>query len=77
MNLMADTLSHRDEEVVLEISERMRRRKECGKPLLIYLKKDIENDMQKYCRGNKASILKYLVRLGLDSLVQQETKKTK
>ena len=76
MNLMADTLSHHDEEVVLEISERMRRRKECGKPLLIYLKKDIENDMQKYCRGNKASILNYLVRLGLDSLVQQETKKT-
>lgn len=72
MNMMTERLSHHEEEVVLEISERMRRRKECGKPLLIYLKKDIERDMQKHCRGNKASIINYLVRLGLDFLIQEQ-----
>ena len=72
MDRMMELSSHRGPEVVLEISKRMHRQKECGKPLLIYLKKDIEQDLQKYCRGNRASIINYLVRLGLDFLVEEE-----
>lgn len=75
MAMVAERVSSgKKEKIVLEMSQRMRRRYECGKPLLIYLKKDIEDDMQKYCRGNKASIINYLVRLGLDSLVENQRK---
>ncbi len=74
MAMIAERLSRREERVVLEMSQRMRRMEECGKPLLIYLKKDIEGDMQKYCRGNKASIINHLVRLGLDALTKEQRK---
>ena len=72
MNGLSESVSVSEEEVVLEISERMRRRKECGKPLLIYLKKDIERDIHNHCRGNKASIINFLVRKGLDSLMDRK-----
>ena len=74
MVMVAERVSRREEKIVLEMSQRMRRMQECGKPLLIYFKKDIEDDMQKYCRGNKASIINYLVRLGLDALMKEQRK---
>lgn len=51
--------------VLLEVRERLRRQNECGKPSLIYLKKDIEQDIKKYCRGNRTSIINRLIREGL------------
>jgi hypothetical protein len=36
---------------------------------LLYLKKDIQADIEKYCTGNKQAILNYLIRRGLDDLI--------
>jgi hypothetical protein len=41
-----------------------------GKPNLVYIKKDIQNDIDKYCSGSKQSIVNYLLRRGLDELIK-------
>jgi hypothetical protein len=57
-------------DILLSVSGRMNREKNCGKPNLIYLKKDLERDITKYCHGNKGLIINYLLRKGLDQLVK-------
>lgn len=44
-----------------------------GKPSLIYIRKDIQEDIDKYCSGSKQSIVNYLLRRGLDDLIKQGT----
>jgi hypothetical protein len=41
-----------------------------GKPDLIYIRRDIKSDIDKYCAGTKQSILNYLLRRALDDLIQ-------
>lgn len=44
-----------------------------GKPSLIYIRKDIQEDIDKHCSGSKQSIINYLLRRGLDDLIKQGT----
>jgi hypothetical protein len=44
-----------------------------GKPSLIYIRRDIQKDIEKHCSGSKQSIINYLLRRGLDDLIQQDT----
>jgi hypothetical protein len=44
-----------------------------GKPSLIYIRKDIQADMDKYCSGSKQSLVNYLLRRGLDDLIKEGT----
>lgn len=43
-----------------------------GKPTLIYIKKDIQKDMDKHCSGSKQSVINYLLRRGLDVLIKEK-----
>jgi hypothetical protein len=58
-------------QILLSISGKMDREKECMKPVLLHLKRDISVDIEKYCHGNKQAILNYLIRKGLDSLIEK------
>ena len=59
------------ENIILSIAGKMDREQECDKkPILLHLKKDISNDIDKYCHGNKQAIINYLVRKGLDELIK-------
>jgi hypothetical protein len=42
-----------------------------GKPSFIYIKKDLQEDIDKYCSGSKQSIINYLLRRGLDDLIKE------
>lgn len=44
-----------------------------GKPSLLYIRKDIQEDIDKHCSGSKQSIINYLLRRGLDDLIKQNT----
>ena len=44
-----------------------------GKPSLIYIRKDIQQDMEKHCSGSKQAIINYLLRRGLDDLIAENT----
>jgi hypothetical protein len=60
------------QDVLLSISGRMDRGLECdNKPVLLHLKKDISKDIDRYCHGNKQAIINYLVRKGLDQLIEK------
>lgn len=37
---------------------------------LVYIRKDIQADIEKYCRGSKQAIINYLLRKGLDHLIK-------
>jgi hypothetical protein len=43
-----------------------------GKPTLLYIKKDIQKDMDKHCSGSKQSIINHLLRKGLDLLIKEK-----
>ncbi|HBD7476144.1 TPA: hypothetical protein QH041_003091 [Legionella pneumophila] len=59
------------EDILLSFSGRIDRENECEKkPVLLYLKKDIALDIENYCHGNKQGIMNYLIRRGLDQLIQ-------
>lgn len=58
--------------ILLSFSGRIDREKECEKKgFLLYLKKDTAADISKYCHGSMQGVLNYLVRRGLDSLVEE------
>jgi hypothetical protein len=44
-----------------------------GKPSLIYIRKDIQKDIDKHCSGSKQSIINYLLRRGLDDVIKEGT----
>lgn len=56
--------------VLLRVSSRMNRDEECKKPVLLHIRRDVASDLDKYCHGNMQAILNYLLRRGLDSLVE-------
>ena len=58
-------------EILLSVSGRINREKSCGKPVLIYLKKNISESIQKYCHGNRTLIVNYLLERGLEALIQE------
>ncbi|MGQ3889992.1 hypothetical protein ACQUW5_13300 [Legionella sp. CNM-1927-20] len=59
------------EDILLTFAGKIDREKECEKkPVLLYLKKDIANDIAHYCHGNKQGIMNYLLRKGLDELIK-------
>jgi len=60
------------EDVYLFASGRVNRTKNYGRSILLYLRKDIENDIDKHCVGNKSSILNFLIREGLDSIISKK-----
>ena len=59
------------DDILLSFAGRIDRENECEKkPILLYLKKDIASDIDHYCYGNKQGIVNYLIRKGLDELIQ-------
>lgn len=58
------------EKILLSISSKMNRDEECGKPVLLYLKKDIAEEIDKHCHGNKQAILNYLLKRGVTSIIE-------
>jgi|GraSoiStandDraft_16_1057320.scaffolds.fasta_scaffold878522_2 hypothetical protein len=46
------------------------RREECTKPILLFPKNDIKQDIEKYCSGNNQVIFNYLLRKGLDKIIE-------
>ena len=59
------------EDILLSIAGRMNRAEDCGKQHIIYIRKDIKRDLQKHCIGNFQSIVNYLLRRGLDNLMEK------
>ncbi len=59
-------------EIILSVAGKIDREKDGGKNTLIYLKKEIKKDIQKYCYGNKTIIINYLLRKGLDYLISNK-----
>lgn len=57
--------------VLLTVAGKMNRERDCSKPSLIYFKNDIKADMEKYCNGNKNLVINYLLRKGLDALIEE------
>jgi hypothetical protein len=66
----AQTQENDQQHILLSISSRMSRDEECKKPVLLHIKKDIASDIDKHCHGNKQAILNYLLRRGLDAVVE-------
>lgn len=42
------------------------------KPILIYIRRDIQQDIEKHCAGSKQGIINYLLRKGLDDLIKNK-----
>ena len=60
------------DQILLSFTGRLDRGKDCdSKGFLVYLKHDNARDIQKHCHGSKQGIIKYLVRRGLDSLIEE------
>ncbi len=59
-------------DIILSVAGKIDREKDGGKNSLIYIKKDIKKDIQRYCYGNKTIIINYLLRQGLDCLVSNK-----
>jgi len=57
--------------ILLAVSGRINREKDCGKGRLIYIRSDVERDIKKYCRGNKTLIINYLLRRGIEILIEK------
>jgi hypothetical protein len=57
------------ENILLVISGRAQL-DEYAKPTYLYLRNDILEDIKKHCTGTKQSIINYLLRRGLDSLIE-------
>lgn len=55
--------------ILLAVSGRINRERDCGKGRLIYIRSDVERDIKKYCRGNKTLLINFLLRKGLDQLI--------
>lgn len=70
-NLKANDLKPKEEALLLITSGKMNIN-ECGKKTLIYLKNDIEKDIGRYCIGSKVSVVNFLIRKGLDSLLEKK-----
>jgi hypothetical protein len=60
------------ENILLSISGNISKTEKSPKPFLLYLKKDVEADMKKYCHGNRQAVLNYLIRKGLNKLIEDD-----
>lgn len=58
--------------ILLSVSGRINREKNCGKPILVYLKKELEMSMKKYCHGNKTLVINYLIERGINVLLEED-----
>jgi len=58
------------EGVLLSVSGKMDRGIECDKPIRLFIKKDINQDIDKFCTGNKQGIINFLIRKGLDEIIK-------
>jgi hypothetical protein len=58
-------------DILLSVSGRINREKNCGKPNLIYIKKELESEIKKYCHGNKTLIINFLLKKGLNALIEE------
>lgn len=59
------------DDILLSFAGKIDRENECvHKPILLYLKKDVAADIEKYCYGNKQGIMNYLIKRGLDELIK-------
>jgi hypothetical protein len=59
------------DDILLSFAGKIDRENECvHKPVLLYLKKDVAADIEKYCYGNKQGILNYLIKMGLNELIR-------
>lgn len=56
-------------EILLSVSGRINREKNCGKPVLVYLKSDLSQLIKKHCHGNKTLVVNYLLERGLKALI--------
>lgn len=61
---------HKNKDVLLSITGRANL-EEYEKAGLIYVRKDIQADILKYCHGSKQAIINYLLRRGLDDLIKE------
>lgn len=57
----------RADSILLTITGKMKR-EECGEGRNLYLRKEIEEEINDHCRGSMQSIVNYLVKRGLESL---------
>ncbi len=58
--------------VLLCATGKLETREDCSR-ILLYLRPDLEEDMEKFCSGSKQAILTYLLRRGLDDLIKERT----
>jgi len=57
-------------EVLLSAPNRIDYETGKAKPVLLTLRQDIADDLEKYCHGNKQAIINYLVERGLQELIK-------
>ena len=71
-NIKRASKSLSKKKVLLSLSGKMNRVTDCDKKaVLLHLKKDVSYDIEKYCHGNKQGIINYLLRKGLDELIEK------
>jgi len=59
------------EQVLLSINGKIKR-DECAKPpILLYLKKDLKEELETYCAGHNQAIVNYLIKRGLEALKEK------
>lgn len=61
---------HRVNEILLVVSGRKSDRSEYAKNLNVWLNPDVLADMEKHCVGNRQGVINYLLRRGLDQLIE-------
>lgn len=57
--------------ILLNACGRLRRKNCAKKGITLFLKTDVNRDMQKYCFGNKQTLINYLVRKSLDDIIKK------
>jgi len=58
------------ENILLTITGKMKR-EDCGEGRNLFLRKDIEEDIQEHCRGSMQSVVNYLLKLGIEVLKKE------
>lgn len=59
--------------VLLSVTGRIKM-EDYEKPDLIYMRKDIKADIDKYCAGTRQAVVNYLLRCALDTLIESGEK---
>lgn len=62
----------KDKERVLLMLDGKMKREVCVKPITLYIKKDIKDDLDLYCAGNRQAVINYLLRQAINNIKENK-----